>query len=434
MQKLLLCAILLSSLPSLAQSTYLQVGEAKTKKSVIALTPLSAEPDRASAALLVVQQTIQSDLEFTDQFKILPSAGFPQAKISVLSEMKFEDWAKAGTDYVAFGKFTEEKSRVTYELHFVNIGSNQEVLAKRYLSDAGELKVLAHSIANDLVLAMTGKKGIFLSRIAFVCDKTGKKEIYSSGFDGTDVRQVTRIHSLSMAPSWSPDGTRIAFSVYNRHSDGTKNIDLFEIELKTGALKLLSNRKGINSGVSYSPDGKKIAYTMSYTGNPEIHLLNLESKESTQLTRSIGFDVDPAISPDGQTIAFVSSRPGKPMLYTLNLSSPSQVKRLTYAGAYNATPSWSPDGKRIAFAGWLDKHFDLFTITADGAKIERLTQNEGNNEDPHYSPDGNFIVFSSSRSGGKNLFIMNSKGGNVKRLTFGLGNCVAPKWSPDLVK
>jgi TolB protein len=427
----LILLILISPL-SYAQSTYLQVGEAKTKKAVVAITGAAAVPESSKGALDQVEKTIQSDLEFTDTFRLLPAPGFPQARIGALEEIHFADWAKSGADYLSFGNFKSEGGRVTFEFHLVNVGGNHEVLGKRYSAESSELKVLAHSIANDIVFAITGKKGIFLTRIAFVCDKSGKKEIYSSGFDGSDVRQLTRIRSLAMAPAWSPDGQKIAFSVYNRHSDNTKNIDLFELNLRSGGLKLLSNRKGINSGAAYSPKGDQIAYTMSHTGNPEIHTLNLDSKETTQITRSIGFDVDPAFSPDGQKLAFVSSRPGKPMIYTLSLSTPSDVKRLTYAGSYNATPSWSPDGKKIVFAGWLEKHFDLFTISEDGSKIDRLTKNEGNNEDPSFSPDGSMVVFSSTRSGGKNLFLMNTDGGNVKRLTFGMGECVAPKWSPYL--
>ncbi len=422
---------LLTSLAASAESTYLQVGEAKTKKSSIALTLPSATPASASAALAIIQQTIQTDLEFTDQFRILPESGFPKKQIANTSELAFSDWAKAGADFVSFGSFSNDGEHLTYEFHFMGVGSNQEVLGKRYTADASDLKSLAHAMANDIVNAITGKKGIFISRIAFVCDKSGKKEIYTSAYDGSDLRQVTRLKSLAMSPAWSPDGKRIGFSVYNRHSDNTKNIDLFEYDFSSGKLTLLSNRKGINSGVSYSPDGSQIAYTMSYTGNPEIHLLNLKSKESNQLTRSIGFDVDPAFSPDGKSLAFVSSRPGKPMIYLMTLSNPQDPKRLTYAGSYNATPNWSPDGKKLVFAGWLDKHFDLFTISSDGSKIDRLTKNEGNNEDPFYSPDGNYIVFSSSRSGGKNIFLMNADGGNLHRLTFGMGNCVTPKWSRE---
>ena len=421
--KITLLAIASTSTPSFAQPTSIAVGAAKTKKPVVALVSVDDS---------TIQKTIAHDLEFLDLFKLLPKENFAQPTLNSVTPIKFPDWAKTGTDYVGFGSTKVESGKLSFEFHLSNIGGNTEVLAKRYTAASSEAKVLAHQVANDIVFAITGKKGIFLTRIAFACDKTGKKEIYTMNFDGSDVHQITKIRSISMAPAWSPDGSKIAFSVYNKHSDNVKNLDLFEYNLKSGSLRLLSNRKGINSGASYAPSGNKLALTMSYTGNPTLHLLDLDTKQTTQLTHSLGFDVDPNFSPDGSKIAFVSSRPGKPMLYVAPTSNAGDAKRLTFAGQYNATPDWSPDGKKIVFAGWLEKHFDLFTITADGAKIDRLTKDEGNNEDPFYSPDGSFIAFSSSREGGKNIFMMSVDGGNVKRLTFGLGNCVAPKWSPYL--
>ena len=424
---------LASPIAALAESTYLPVGEARAKKPSIALTGGKASSAAQSGLLELVDKRIREDLAFIDSFRLLDREQFVQGPL--LDEQGKPDaaaWIKAGADHVAYGNFSKNGAQAVYEFRLFSTANKSEILSKKYLGDSTTPTILAHTIANDMVQAITGKPGIFLTRIVFVCDKTGKKEIYSSGFDGGDVRQITRLRSLSMAPAWSPDGTRIAFSVYNRHSDNTKNLDLFEYDFKNGRYRLLSNRKGINSGAAYSPKGDRIAYTMSVTGNPEIHLLDPATRESSQVTRSIGFDVDPAWSPDGKQLAFVSSRPGKPMLYTLDIDRPADAKRLTYAGNYNATPSWSPDGKKIAFAGWLDGKFDLFTITADGGKIERLTKDEGNNEDPHFSPDGNFLVFSSSRSGGKNIFLMGAGGGNVKRLTIGMGECVAPKWSPYL--
>jgi TolB protein len=414
-----------------AQPVSVAVGEAKEKKSVIALTPSNLAGDNAGAPAAQIEKIIESDLAFTAQFNLLPKGGFAQPKVSSLGAVQFGDWAKTGTDYLAFSTAKIEGGKVVYEFHLANIGGNKEVLAKRYTSDSDDTKILAHSVANDIVQAITGKRGIFLTKIAFACDKTGKKEIFTMNFDGSDVRQITKLRSIAMGAAWNPDGTRLAFSVYNKHSNNIKNIDLFEYSFKSGALKLLSNKKGINSGAAYAPSGNKLALTMSSSGNPEINVLNIDSKQATQITHSVGFDVDPAFSPDGGKIAFVSSRAGKPMVYVMT-SSGGDVKRLTFAGQYNATPNWSPDGKKIVFAGWLDKHFDLFTVTADGSKIERLTKDEGNNEDPFYSPDGSFVAFTSGRSGGKNIFIMNANGGNVKRLTFGMGNCVAPKWSPYL--
>lgn len=410
------------SLNASAQSTYLSVGDAKVKKPVIAITGETS----------TITSTIQDDLDFVGLFRLLPKAGFPQKESLSASSIDYPEWLKVGTDYLILSELSTAEGKTDFKVKLMNVGLKKEVLAKKYSASLSSSKTLAHTAANDIYEAITGKKGIFLTKIAFVCDKTQKKEVYTMDFDGSDVKQITKLRSISMAPAWSPDGKKLAFSVYNRRKkDNQKNLDLFEYNFKNAKLRLLSNRKGINSGANYNPKGKTLALTMSYSGNPEIHVLKLRSRKTRRVTHSVGFDVDPAFSPDGEKIAFVSSRPGKPMLYVMN-NTGGDVKRLTYAGRYNATPSWSPDGKKIAFAGWLDKGFDIFTITAQGGKIERLSKNEGNNEDPSYSPDGNFVIFSSNRRGNKDIWFMNEDGTNVKRLTHGMGHCVAPKWSPYL--
>ncbi len=396
-----------------AQTTSVSVGDAKTAKPKIAINIPSGIPPIFNSEVAQIKKMVESDLTFTDQFRISNGEGTP--------------------DYTTSGIVKSEKGRIVYEFHLTQVGGGKEILGKRYTSDAEDYRTLGHSIANDIVFAITGKKGIFLTKIAFSCDKTGKKEIYTMNFDGSEVRQITKNRSISMGAAWNTDGSKLAYSVFNRHSDNTKNIDLFDYNFNTGAMRLLSNRKGINSGASYAPNGKQLALTLSYSGNPEIYLLNIDSRTTSKLTSSLGVDVDPSFSPDGSKLAFVSSRAGKPMVYTMSLSNPSDVKRITYAGQYNATPNWSPDGKKIVFAGWIEGHFDIFTVTADGSKIERYTKNEGNNEDPSFSPDGSMIAFSSNRAGReKGIYVMNADGTNVKRLTFGLGNCSGSKWSPYL--
>ena len=330
-----------------AQSTYLAVGNAKTKKAVLALTE-TTPTGAVSAYLGQIQKTIEADLNFIEAFRLLPSSAFPQSSLSSVAELKQTEWMKSGADFLTFSQLKLERgTTLTYELHVVNISGNKEALAKRYTSDISDLKPLSHAIANDIVFAITGKKGIFLTKIAFACDKTGKKEIYTMNFDGSDLKQITRFQSITMAPAWNSDGTRLAFSVYNKHSDNTKNIDLFEYNFKNAKLQLMSNKKGINSGANYHPNGREMAITLSFAGNPDLYLLDLETKKASPLTHSIGFDVDPSFSPDGKKLAFVSSRAGKPMVYIAPTANPNEAKRLTFAGQYNATPTWSPDGKKL---------------------------------------------------------------------------------------
>jgi TolB protein len=423
-------ALLAPALSTAADTVYIPVGSAKTKKSVIAFPEIRAKGDRATAQAKVVAETVTNDLNFMDLFRFLPSSAFVEdaGKAGLTPDsFKFSDWTGVGAEFLLKTALTSEGGDLALEAYLYDTHGAKQILGKRFVAAGSEAKVLGHTLANNVVEALTGLPGIFLTKIAMSCDRTGKKEIYAMDFDGTDVKQVTHHRSIAFAPAWSPDGTRIAYSLYTRRNN-IKNIDLYEFNFANSTVRMLSNRKGINSGAVYNPNGQSIAMTMSFLGNPEIFSLTPGSNTVTRLTKSFGFDVDPSFSPDGRKLAFVSNRTGMPMVFTMNIDG-SDTKRLTFAGRYNATPTWSPQNNKIGFAGWIDGRFDVFVMNPDGTNIERLTKNQGNNEDPHFSPDGNFLVFSSNRTGQKNVYVMNVDGTFVKRLTYGLGNCVAPKWS-----
>ena len=417
---------------------YIPVGSAKTKKTVIAFTDVR---EKAGSESLQNQrksifETVQSDLSFMDLFKFLEPSAFLEnsSKAGIApGTFKMTDWSTIGADFLIKAEVSVEPQGLSLDAYLYDTQGNKAVLAKRYLATIGDTKVLAHSFANDIVTALTGLPGIFLTRIAMTCDRTKKKEIYVMDFDGTHIKQLTHHGSVAFAPAWSPDGTKIAYSLISKNRANIKNINLFEFNMNNNSIRLLSDRKGINSGAAYNPNGRSMVLTMSFLGNPEIFSFDPSNSSVTRLTRSFGVEVDPTWSPDGKSLAFVSSRAGMPMIYRMS-GDGTNVQRLTYAGRYNATPTWSPQNNKIGFAGWIDRRFDIFTMNPDGTNIERLTKSQGNNEDPFFSPDGNFLVFSSNRTGQQNIYVMNVDGTFVKRLTYGLGNCMAPKWSNPPVK
>lgn len=413
------------------EKPYIQVGQARTKKTIIAY-PDTKTSSNLNAVAKTIRDTVTHDLEFMQLFHFMNAAAFvenPKAGLT-LDTFKLSDWTSIGAEFLIKTGLSQEGSGLALEAYLYDTFGAKRVLGKKYLLAATDAKAAGHTFANDIVNALTGMPGIFTTRIAMSCEnpKTGKKEIYVMDFDGTDLKQITNHRSIAFAPAWSPDGTRIAYSLFNRHRNNVKNIDLFEFNFLDNTHRVLSNRKGINSGAAYSPDGKTLALTMSFLGNPEIFTLDPTTDTVTRLTKSLGFDVDPAWSPDGRSMAFVSSRAGQPMVFSMRMDG-SNPQRLTFAGKYNATPSWSPMNNKIAFAGDIGGRFDIFIMNPDGTHIERLTKDQGNNEDPHFSPDGNLIAFSSNRTGKKEIYVMNVDGTFTKRLTYGLGNCVAPKWS-----
>ncbi len=427
----LFCGLHLATPTLWASQVYIAIGEAQVKKSVLAIKDVTVGAGTGVADYArVVQSSWTRDFNFTGLFTVQDKAAFiePESAGLSLDSFKLTDWSTIGAEFLLKSSLSREADVVSLELRLYDVMGGKQILGKRFTARPREVQLMAHTAANAVMEALTGRKGMFTSKLAFVCNKTGQKEIYVADFDGQNPQAVTRHKTLAFAPAWSPDSQFLAYSVFTKNGRNVKNIDLYEYNLNAGRATLMTNQKGTNSGAAYSPDGSKIALTMSFLGNQEIFLLERSNKKVTKITKSFGFDVDPAWSPDGKKIAFVSSRAGLPMVYTM-ASDGSAIKRLTFAGKFNATPSWSPDGKKIAFAGWNDGRFDVFIMNADGTGLERLTKDEGSNEDTFYSPDGNFVAFSSTRTQQKNIYAISTDGKTTHRLTFGLGDCEAPKWS-----
>jgi len=410
----------------------ISVGEARTKKSIIAFPALQLSSADAEGRLRIIRDICMEDLAFSGLFDFLNPTAFientTKAGIS-LGSFKMTDWSSIGAEFIMKGEGKLDSSHINLEIYLYSTHSGKQLLAKKYKASIDSSRKLGHTLANDVMFALTGKRGPFTSKIAFVSDRTGKKEVYVMDYDGHNPVKVTSRFSHAMAPAWSPDGKQIVFTAITRNKKNIRNHNLFLYNLSSGKISMISNKSGINSGATYKPNGKELALTMSFPGNPEIFLLDPSSKVAKRITNSYGLDVDPSFSPDGKQIAFVSDRSGRPMVYKMN-SDGANIQRLTFAGQYNATPSWSPLGNKIAFAGWDQGKFDIFIMNSDGTSLERLTKNMGNNEDPDFAPDGYFIVYSSNRMGKKNLYITNTDNTVHRRITSDFGNAESPKWGP----
>jgi TolB protein len=327
-----------------------------------------------------------------------------------------------------------------FEVYVYDVPMAKLILGKKYLSKSKEARTTGHTFADDLMMALTGKRGVFRTKLVAASDRAGNrwKEIYVMDWDGRNLTQVTNHHSISLSPAWNIDGKTIAYTSFAYHPAlKSRNPDLFTYDIFGGKRFLVSSRIGINSGSAFSSDGKSIFLTISHGSDPDIYKMNLDGDDLHKITNGPkgSLNVEPAVSPDGSKIAFSSDRSGAPMIYVMNADG-SGVKRLTFAGRYNSSPSFSPDGKKLVFAGQDHDHFDLFTINIDGSDLQRLTSAKtpsgraANNEDPSFSPDGRLIVFTSNRTGKNQIFLITVDGANERRITVDNHNYFKPKWSP----
>lgn len=435
-----------------APQIYIKIGEAKKARSPLALPPFNyvgsptVKHQEIGTELFKV---VSNDLAVSTFFKILPQSSYIEntAKAGVRPQpvdpqgFKFDSWKTLGAEFLVRATYSLAGENVIFEAYVYHVPRSQLVIGKRYRGTKDSIRRVAHTFGNDLLEALTGEKGMFLSKFAFGSDRGGGsgKEIYIMDWDGVNVEKITSHRSVSLSPAWSPDGSRVAYTAFvQRARTKTRNADLFIYEIFTGKRWLVSYRQGINSGAAFDPDGKHLYLTISQQGTPDIYKINYDGELVKKLTNGpLGaLNVEPAASPDGKRVAFSSDRAGQPMIYVMD-SAGTNVKRITLVGKYNSTPAWSPDGKKLAFASYQENHFDIFVMDADGGNMVRLTSAKkpngkwADNEDPSFSPDGRHIAFASNRTGKYQIYITNLDGSEERRITDDNFNYYKPKWSKN---
>ncbi len=373
-----------------------------------------------------IMKILNNDLTISGFFEIIPRSEFPQETNALSDPPDYGGWSRSRAEALVMGGYSSKGDRLVIDFRLYDLVERAFLIGKRYEGNTTSLRIMIHHVANEITYQITGEKGVFDTKIAFVSTTPGNKEIYTIDFDGHNLRQITNNGSINLSPAWSPDGRIIAFTSYIR-----RNPDLYLFDLTRSVQIRLSTHPGLNAAPAWSPDGSKMALMMRKEGNSEIFTMNRNGSQPKRLTKSWSSEASPTWSPDGRKIAFVSDRAGSPQIYTMN-SGGRNIKRLTFSGPYNASPSWSPKGDRIAYCGRMDGRFDIFTISTDGTWIRRLTENSGNNESPTWSPDGRFIAFSSTREGRSHIYVMNANGANQRKLTVTRGKESSPTWSPRM--
>ncbi|MBX3020691.1 MAG: PD40 domain-containing protein [Bdellovibrionales bacterium] len=457
--RLFVLLIVLLSTPLFAQEKpgdiIIDVGQAAVKKSLMAFPPPQyIGTQKTNAAHIQVGQNLyrvivndltvsnfftfikpEAFLEDTNKVGMRPAPGDPNG-------FKFDSWKTIGAEFLVRSSYSVVGNDLSFEVYVYHVPTTRVVLSKNYKGATSSYRRMAHTFANDLVKALTGKRGMFISKITASRQTPGDpvKEIYLMDWDGAAEQKITTHQSIALSPTWSTTGDKIAYTAFAFHkAQKMRNSDLFFFEIATGKRWLVSYRKGLNSGAAFFPGDKNFILTLSKDGSADLFRATADGQTVTPLTKgpNRAMNVEAAISPDGKQVAFSSDRSGRPMIYLMNADG-SNVRRLTLAGKYNASPAWSPDGKTLAFAGQDKGHFDIFTMNTDGSNLKRLTDatkpngKPANNESPSWSPDGRNIVFTSDRTGNLQLYIVSPDGTNERRITEDKHNWDKPKWSPFL--
>jgi TolB protein len=286
------------------------------------------------------------------------------------------------------------------------------MLQKTY---SGDTRQAVHQFTNDLVETLTGQKGIALSKISFVADRTGHKEVYTCDYDGANALQLTHDNAISVSPALSSDGRKLTYTGYQ-----SGYADIYLINLVSGARNRIIKFPGTNSGAAISPDGTRLACTLSKDGNPEIYVTGINGDGPRRLTRTRGVQCSPTWSPNGSEIIYSSDEKGSPLLYRISVGGGSG-RLLSTGFSYNTEPSWSPDGKKVAF-NIRSGRFQIAILDLDSGTT-RIVVSDG--ENPAWGPNSRHIIFSR----GTGLYLFDTVSGKETRIIGDLGRISEPTWS-----
>ena len=416
---------LLVLLPSvaLAQRPVIEISGANFRPMPLAVAAPQAQDDGAKSAAAEFDAALSFDFAACGLFQVLDRKSFlADVKEGVTAPtIQFNRWTDVGAESLVKTQLSADGGSLRGDLRLFNVAAGREELKVSESVPTKDARRLAHKLANAVYKHFTRETGPFETRLAFTRKSGGGRDVYVSDWDGKNAQRITS-GDVNVLPALVPGGG-VAFTSYRSKKP-------FLFVARGGEPTQLIARGSMVTGAAFSPDGKRVAVSVSEGENAEIFVANADGSGLTQLTNTKFFlNTSPTWSPDGKRIAFVSNRAGNPQIYVMGADG-SSPKRITFQGNYNTTPSWSPRGDLIAFTARDERNaFDLFTVNVDSGKVARLTQDASGNEEPVFSPNGRLIMFTSTRGGGRGLYVMTFDGNNQVALPMDKGDVTTPDWA-----
>jgi TolB protein len=378
---------------------------------------------------LDVATVIENDLKSSGRFRGVARAAMP-GQPNRAADVDATSWREARADYVVVGRLGTSGANVTLRFDLVNALNGQVMLQDESITvSQAMLRNGAHRVADVIFEKLTGVRGAFATRIAYIAvtgtPPTQRYQLLIADADGENPRVAMQSPEPIMSPAWSPDGEWLAYVSFENQAAA-----VFVQRVRTGERRQVSARNGHNGAPAFSPDGRKLAVVLSGSaGNYDIFVLDLATQSLTRITNDPAVDTEPAWSPDGQTLYFTSDRGSNAQIYSAPAQAGARARRITFDVPYAAGARVSPDGRQLAIAtqeGGADR---LAVVDLASGTVAPLTRGP-RDESPSFAPNGAALIYA-GREGGQGVLATVSVDGQVStRLKSGQGDVREPVWGP----
>jgi TolB protein len=406
----------LSASPALAQFR-VEVSGIGLTQLPIALPTFKGEaqaPQKISAI-------VKADLERSGLFRTVDPGGL---QADETSQFDSAAWRQRGADSVATGSISKlADGRFDVRVRLWDVLRSQDLGGQSHVVSAADLRLAAHRVADFIYEKLTGEKGIFATRIAYVTKAANRFNLWVADSDGENAQSALTSPEPIISPSWSPTGAQLAYVSFE-----SRKPVIYAHDVATGKRRLLANFKGSNSAPAWAPDGRQLVATLSREGGSQIFAIDVNGGEPRRLTQSSSIDTEPTYSADGKNIYFVSDRGGAPQIYKMTPSGAS-AQRVTFTGSYNISPALSADGRWMAYIARVGGAFKLHLMDLASGAVTAISGTSAD-ENPSFSPNSRLILYATQQQGREALMTTTLDGKIKARLSGASGDLREPDWGP----
>ncbi len=415
-RNLLGALVSLPVLPAWAQFRVEVTGVGLTQMP-IALAPFRGEGQSPQP----ISAIVRADLERSGQFRGVDTSG---VAIDETSRPDVTLWRQKGADSLVAGSITRlADGRYDVRFRLWDVVRNQDLGGQSFAVGQGDLRLVAHRIADYVYEKLTGERGVFSTRIAYVTKASGRYSLWVADADGENSQAALASPEPIISPAWAPNGTQLAYVSFE-----SRKPVVYVHDVASGKRRLIANFRGSNSAPAWSPDGRQLAVTLTRDGSSQLYIIDANGGEPRRLMQSSGIDTEPVFSSDGRTIYFVSDRGGAPQIYKVSTGG-GQAERVTFHGNYNVSPSISPDGHWLAYISRVGGGFKLYVMDLQTGTANAITDTT-TDESPSFAPNSRLIVYATQQQGREALMTTTVDGKIKARLSGQNGDIREPDWGP----